>query len=67
MVSNQTISSPFFANMGKLSPMMLEGLMIRGGGIHIDDALGVRLGYTVRYAAVVIMPTHLLKQSMTLL
>ena len=25
--------------MGKLSPMMLERLMIRGGGIHIDDAL----------------------------
>ena len=42
MFSNQTISSPFFANMGKLSSMMLEGLMIRGGGIHIDDALGVR-------------------------
>ena len=26
-------------NRGKLSPMMLRGLMIRGGGIHVDDAL----------------------------
>ena len=39
MVSRQTISSPFFATRGKLSPLMLRGLMVRGGGIHVDDTL----------------------------
>ena len=39
MVAKQAIASPLFSARGKLSPIMMRSLMIRGGGIHIDDSL----------------------------
>ena len=39
MVAKQTITSPFFANRGKLSQVMLRSLLVRGSGVPIDDAL----------------------------
>ena len=39
MVAKQTIASPLFSSRGKLSPIMMRSLMIRGGGIHINDSL----------------------------
>ena len=37
--SRQTIVSPLFRNQGKLSPLMMKKLTIRGGGIQLDDCL----------------------------
>ena len=41
----QTISSPFFNSKSKLSPTMMRSLLVRGGGIQVDDALR-RFGWT---------------------
>ena len=41
----QTISSPFFKSRNKLSPIMMRSLLVRGGGIQVDDALR-RYGWT---------------------
>ena len=50
-MGRQTIVSPLFRNQGKLSPMMIKKLMIRGGGIHVDDCLQ-RMGWTPDKAVV---------------
>ena len=39
MVGRQAIVSPLFQNKGKLSPLMMKKLMVRGGGIQVNDAL----------------------------
>ena len=41
----QTISSPFFNSKSKLSPTMMRSLLVRGGGVQVDDALR-RFGWT---------------------
>ena len=35
----QVVSSPLFANRGRLSPLLMGRLLVRGGGVQIDDAL----------------------------
>ena len=50
-MGRQTIVSPLFRNQGKLSPVMIKKLMIRGGGIQIDDCLE-RMGWTPDKAVV---------------
>ena len=35
----QTIASPMFTNRAALSPLMMGRLLVRGGGIQVDDAL----------------------------
>ena len=39
MVGRQVIVSPLFRNKGKLSPLMMKKLTVRGGGIQVNDAL----------------------------
>ena len=39
MVGRQVIGSPVFSTKGKLSKMMMRNLMVRGGGVQVDDAL----------------------------
>ena len=39
MVNKQVISSPLFAKRRKLSPTLMRTLLIRGGGINVDDCL----------------------------
>ena len=39
MVTRQTISSDFFASRGRISPVLLRSLLVRGRGVQVDDTL----------------------------
>ena len=39
MVGRQIIASPLFSSKGKLSPTLMRSLMVRGGGLMLNDCL----------------------------
>ena len=39
MVNKQVIASPFFSSRGRISPVLLRSLLVRGRGIQVDDLL----------------------------